>query len=136
MTIMRQNIYPGWMDVLTRMEDCRTFRTGLWLSVASLWWNEASCHLDSPEDWQGDHRSIDFGYYNIKRLWLYWKWFSDFSSCLGVISTKLLSLITSSTHYQCQDFLCLFQVRLWGTHCAYMWLTMRMGKGISVAYCW
>lgn len=69
-------------------------------------------------------------YYNVK-WWLYWKRISDLSSCLGVISTKLLSLITSNTYYQCQGIffvLCQFQVRLWGNYCAYVWLTMRLGK--------
>lgn len=92
--------------------------------------SKASLPLDSPEDWRNDQSPIDFRYYNV-RWWLYWKGISDLSSCLGVISTKLLSLITSNTYYQCQGiFLCVcqFQFRLWGTYCAYVWLTMRLGK--------
>lgn len=72
--------------------------------------SKASLPLDSPEDWQNDQSPIDFRYYNVK-WWLYWKRISDLSSCLGVISTKLLSLITSNTYYQCQGiFFCFVPV--------------------------
>lgn len=68
--------------------------------------SKASSPLDSPEDWQNNQSPIDFRYYNVK-WWLYWKRISDLSSRLGVISTKLLSLITSNTYYQCQGiFVC------------------------------
>ena len=68
--------------------------------------NKVSLPLDSSEDRQNDQSPIDFRYSNVK-WWLYWKRISDLSSCLGVISTKLLSLITSNTYYHCQGiFFC------------------------------